>query len=297
MSRTIHDTAIVEKHEQCMVDYGRKYESESEKEKRYNIFKENLEYIENFNNVGNRTFKLDCCWAFAAVAALESLTQIQTGKLISMSEKQLLDCSTTGGNQGCNGGLMVNAYQYIFLNKGITSEESYPYVDTQQACDTGKQTQKVASPSVATRLCLQTTRTRWLKPSRINPSPSESMGVDGHFVTCQIMLTMFVEESLPEYLVPQEYVTTMRESMLNKCSVSSYEQVCEVFKKELGETPDKVFDEFDLEPIASASLAKVHVARMHDGHKVVVQHTHMTDTAAADQATMEFLVNTGYPIF
>lgn len=29
--------------------------------------------------------------------------------------------------------------------------------------------------------------------------------------------------------------------MLNKCPVSSYDQVCEVFKKELGETPDKVY--------------------------------------------------------
>lgn len=45
---------------------------------------------------------------------------------------------------------------------------------------------------------------------------------------------------LQEYLVPQEYVQIMRESMLNRCPVSSYEQVCEVFKKELGRTPDEV---------------------------------------------------------
>ncbi|KAK8473900.1 hypothetical protein V6N11_014369 [Hibiscus sabdariffa] len=74
-----------------------------------------------------------------------------------------------------------------------------------------------------------------------------------------------------EYLVPQEYVITMRESMLNKCPVSSYDQVCEVFKKELGQMPDKVFDEFDPEPIASASLAQVHVARTRDGQKVAVK--------------------------
>ncbi|XP_022743588.1 putative ABC1 protein At2g40090 isoform X1 [Durio zibethinus] len=102
-----------------------------------------------------------------------------------------------------------------------------------------------------------------------------------------------------EYLVPQEYVQTMRESMLNRCPVSSYDQVCEVFKKELGEMPDKVFNEFDPKPIASASLAQVHVARTHDGQKVAVkvQHTHMTDTAAADQATVEFLVNTLHWLF
>lgn len=43
-----------------------------------------------------------------------------------------------------------------------------------------------------------------------------------------------------EYLVPDEYVQVMRQSMLNKCPVSSYEQVLEVFKKELGGTPDEV---------------------------------------------------------
>lgn len=102
-----------------------------------------------------------------------------------------------------------------------------------------------------------------------------------------------------EYLVPQEYVQTMRESMLNKCPVSSYDQVCEVFKKELGETPDKIYAEFDHVPIASASLAQVHVARMPDGQNVAVkvQHTHMTDTAAADHATVELIVNTLHWVF
>ncbi|KAF1870413.1 hypothetical protein Lal_00003619 [Lupinus albus] len=102
-----------------------------------------------------------------------------------------------------------------------------------------------------------------------------------------------------EYLVPEEYVTTMRNSMLNRCPVSSYEQICEVFEKEFGETPDKVFAEFDPVPIASASLAQVHVARTHDGKKVAVkvQHTHLTDTAAADNATVEFIVNTLHKFF
>lgn len=102
-----------------------------------------------------------------------------------------------------------------------------------------------------------------------------------------------------EYLVPQEYVQTMRESMLNRCPVSSYEQICDVFKKEFGATPDKVFAEFDPVPIASASLAQVHVAHTHDGQKVAVkvQHSHMTETAAADQATVELIVNTLHNFF
>lgn len=102
-----------------------------------------------------------------------------------------------------------------------------------------------------------------------------------------------------EYLVPQEYIKTMRESMLNRCPVSSYEEVCEVVKRELGGAPDKIFEEFDPVPIASASLAQVHVARTHDGQKVAVkvQHAHMTDTAAADYATVELIVNTFHRFF
>ncbi|KAL6957420.1 hypothetical protein U1Q18_047013 [Sarracenia purpurea var. burkii] len=102
-----------------------------------------------------------------------------------------------------------------------------------------------------------------------------------------------------EYLVPQEYVQRMRESLLNKCPVSSYNQVCEVVKTELGGMPDEIFSEFDSVPIASASLAQVHVARTHDGQKVAVkvQHAHMTDTAATDYATVELIVNTLHRIF
>nr|GMD52957.1 putative ABC1 protein At2g40090 [Ipomoea batatas] len=102
-----------------------------------------------------------------------------------------------------------------------------------------------------------------------------------------------------EYLVPDEYVHIMRESMLNRCPQSSYEQVCEVVSKELGGTPDQIFEEFDPVPIASASLAQVHIARTHDGQKVAVkvQHTHMTDTAAADYATVGLVVNTLHRFF
>ncbi|GAB2299544.1 hypothetical protein Dimus_033610 [Dionaea muscipula] len=102
-----------------------------------------------------------------------------------------------------------------------------------------------------------------------------------------------------EYLIPEEYVKTMRESMLNRCPVSSYDQVCEVIQKELGGKPEEIFDEFEPVPVASASLAQVHVARLRNGQKVAVkvQHTHLTDTAAADHATVEFIVNTLHRLF
>ncbi|XVF79010.1 hypothetical protein PTKIN_Ptkin14bG0184800 [Pterospermum kingtungense] len=57
MSRTLDDAAIAE-HEQWMAKHGRTYQSQAEKEKRFKIFKENLEYIQNFNKTGNKTYKL-----------------------------------------------------------------------------------------------------------------------------------------------------------------------------------------------------------------------------------------------
>ncbi|XP_042496593.1 vignain-like [Macadamia integrifolia] len=174
----------------------------SEKQKRFNVFKENVKYIHEFNkkdhpyklklnkfgDMTNHEFKsvyagskvkhhsmlrgasrassgfiyenfenvpasidwrakgavnpvknqgqCGSCWAFSTVVGVEGINQIKTKKLISLSEQELVDCSTE--NSGCNGGLMDYAYEFIKSNGGLTTEANYGYTAQDGSCDASR---------------------------------------------------------------------------------------------------------------------------------------------------------------
>merc|ERR1719326_117922 len=77
------------------------------------------------------------CWAFSPTGSTEGAYQIATGKLLSFSEQELVDCDNSahgGQDQGCNGGLMDNAFEWIGTKNGLCTEDDYSYKGTKGQC-------------------------------------------------------------------------------------------------------------------------------------------------------------------
>jgi cathepsin H len=74
------------------------------------------------------------CWSFSTTGCLEAHNAIVTGNLVSLSEQNLVDCAHKYKNNGCQGGLPSQAFEYILYNKGINTEAAYPYRGVDGQC-------------------------------------------------------------------------------------------------------------------------------------------------------------------
>ncbi|XP_058749825.1 ervatamin-B-like [Vicia villosa] len=84
------------------------------------------------------------CWAHTAVGAIEGIVAIVTGKLISLSAQELVDCDPV--SLGCGGGYLYDAFNWVLRNGGIARDSKYPYTAVKGAC---RSTQIPNSPTSA----------------------------------------------------------------------------------------------------------------------------------------------------
>jgi len=83
------------------------------------------------------------CWAFSATGNMEGQWFLAGHNLTGLSEQNLVDCDHECTNydgqsscdQGCDGGLQPNAYEYVIKSGGIDTENSYPYQGMDNTCN------------------------------------------------------------------------------------------------------------------------------------------------------------------
>jgi Papain family cysteine protease len=74
----------------------------------------------------------DASWAFGVTGLVEGFHFIQSGRLLSLSEQQLLDCDISSA--GCLGGSPVSALQTLIAEGGAEKESNYPYTAARGTC-------------------------------------------------------------------------------------------------------------------------------------------------------------------
>jgi len=81
------------------------------------------------------------CWAFSTAETLESHVFLKTGKLLTLSPQEFVDCvlnpNDCGGTGGCSGATQWLGFEYAIKN-GVTTELDYPYKASTDACDKTK---------------------------------------------------------------------------------------------------------------------------------------------------------------
>lgn len=89
------------------------------------------------------------CYAFSTIAQIESLFMQKFKVAVSLSEQELISCSSSYGDAGCNGGLISDALNYVKA-KGVHLTSAYPYTATTGTCKNLTVSSSTAAASLAT---------------------------------------------------------------------------------------------------------------------------------------------------
>jgi aarF domain-containing kinase len=101
-----------------------------------------------------------------------------------------------------------------------------------------------------------------------------------------------------DIVIPDEYRTELRD-LMTLCPEDTYEEVRRNVEKEIGMKLEDMFSEFDKKPVASASIAQVHRARLRTGEEVAVkvQHDGLIESTRFDIAVLSLFVDLGERMF
>ncbi|XP_049877751.1 uncharacterized protein LOC126374986 isoform X2 [Pectinophora gossypiella] len=100
------------------------------------------------------------CWAFSVTGNIEGQWKKHTGKLVSLSEQELVDCDTL--DHGCNGGLPDNAYRAIEQLGGLELESDYPYDGEDDKCAFNASLSRVQISGAVNISSNETDMAKWL---------------------------------------------------------------------------------------------------------------------------------------
>lgn len=126
---------------------------------------------------------------------------------------------------------------------------------------------------------------------------ADARGADRLLALCRanggIYIKLGQHIAMLDHLLPPQYVLTMRDNLLDRCPVSSWDSVAATLHEDFGRPLESLYSEIDSTPVASASLAQVHCARdAETGQRVAVkvQHRGLRETSSVDLATIEAIV-------
>ncbi len=97
--------------------------------------------------------------------------------------------------------------------------------------------------------------------------------------------------SILSNFLPPEFRREL-EGLQDRLPPRPYDEIDARIRAELARPPEEVFAEFDASPVATASLAQVHVARLASGQRVAVkvQHERIEDVARADLVAVRRII-------
>ena len=123
------------------------------------------------------------CWTFSTTGAVEGAHFLKTGELLSLSEQQLVDCDhtcleddPTACDDGCDGGLPLNAMRYV-KRRGLDLEAEYPYKAVAGTCESKKDGNRDAAAATISGFGLVSQNETQIAAALVKHGPL-SIGID-----------------------------------------------------------------------------------------------------------------------